>query len=44
MKPDALLVSNTSSIPLTELRANLKKQSNFGGLDYFNPVALMPLV
>ncbi len=44
MKPDALLVSNTSSIPLTDLRANLKKQSNFAGLHYFNPVALMPLV
>ena len=44
MKPEALLVSNTSSIPLTELRANLKKQSNFAGLHYFNPVALMPLV
>jgi len=44
MKPDALLVSNTSSIPLTELRANLKRQSNFAGLHYFNPVALMPLV
>ncbi len=44
MKPDALLVSNTSSIPLTELRANLKKQSTFAGLHYFNPVALMPLV
>ena len=24
--------------------ANLKKQSNFAGLHYFNPVALMPLV
>lgn len=44
MKPDALLVTNTSSIPLTELRANLRKQSNFAGLHYFNPVALMPLV
>jgi 3-hydroxyacyl-CoA dehydrogenase/enoyl-CoA hydratase/3-hydroxybutyryl-CoA epimerase len=44
MKPDALLVSNTSSIALTELRANLKKQSQFAGLHYFNPVALMPLV
>ncbi|CAN5164930.1 3-hydroxyacyl-CoA dehydrogenase NAD-binding domain-containing protein [soil metagenome] len=44
MKPDALLVSNTSSIPLTELRAGLKRQSNFAGLHYFNPVALMPLV
>ena len=44
MKPDALLVTNTSSIPLTDLRVNLKKQSNFAGLHYFNPVALMPLV
>ncbi len=44
MKPEALLVSNTSSIPLTELRAGLKRQSNFAGLHYFNPVALMPLV
>jgi 3-hydroxyacyl-CoA dehydrogenase/enoyl-CoA hydratase/3-hydroxybutyryl-CoA epimerase len=44
MKPEALLVSNTSSIPLTELRANLRRQSNFAGLHYFNPVALMPLV
>jgi 3-hydroxyacyl-CoA dehydrogenase/enoyl-CoA hydratase/3-hydroxybutyryl-CoA epimerase len=44
MQPDALLVSNTSSIALTELRANLKKQSQFAGLHYFNPVALMPLV
>ena len=44
MKPEALLVSNTSSIPLTELRANLRKQSQFAGLHYFNPVALMPLV
>ena len=25
MKPDALLVTNTSSIPLTELRANLQQ-------------------
>jgi 3-hydroxyacyl-CoA dehydrogenase/enoyl-CoA hydratase/3-hydroxybutyryl-CoA epimerase len=44
MKPEALLVTNTSSIPLTELRAGLRLQSTFGGLHYFNPVALMPLV
>ena len=44
MKPEALLVSNTSSIPLTELRSGLKRQSQFAGLHYFNPVALMPLV
>ena len=44
MKPEALLVSNTSSIPLTELRSGLNRQSQFAGLHYFNPVALMPLV
>jgi 3-hydroxyacyl-CoA dehydrogenase/enoyl-CoA hydratase/3-hydroxybutyryl-CoA epimerase len=44
MKPEALLVSNTSSIALTELRQGLRKQSQFAGLHYFNPVALMPLV
>ena len=44
MKTEALLVSNTSSIPLTELRSGLKRQSQFAGLHYFNPVALMPLV
>lgn len=44
LKPDALLVSNTSSLALTELRADLKHPKRFAGLHYFNPVALMPLV
>ena len=44
MKTEALLVSNTSPIPLTELRSGLTRQSQFAGLHYFNPVALMPLV
>jgi 3-hydroxyacyl-CoA dehydrogenase / enoyl-CoA hydratase / 3-hydroxybutyryl-CoA epimerase len=44
MKPGALLVSNTSSIALVELRANLKNPALFAGLHYFNPVSLMPLV
>ena len=44
MKPDALLTSNTSSIPLTELRDHLQRPARFAGLHYFNPVALMPLV
>ena len=44
LKPDALLVSNTSSIPLTDLRVDLKDSARFAGLHYFNPVALMPLV
>jgi 3-hydroxyacyl-CoA dehydrogenase / enoyl-CoA hydratase / 3-hydroxybutyryl-CoA epimerase len=44
MKADALLASNTSSIPLNELRAAVARPGRFLGLHYFNPVALMPLV
>lgn len=44
MKPDALLTTNTSSIPLTELRGHIRRPAQFAGLHYFNPVALMPLV
>ena len=44
MKADALLTTNTSSIPLTELRGHIQRPAQFAGLHYFNPVALMPLV
>jgi len=44
MKPDALLATNTSSIPLAELREHLARPAQFAGLHYFNPVAQMPLV
>ena len=44
MKDGALLTTNTSSIPLTELRAHIRRPAQFAGLHYFNPVALMPLV
>jgi 3-hydroxyacyl-CoA dehydrogenase/enoyl-CoA hydratase/3-hydroxybutyryl-CoA epimerase len=44
MQADALLTTNTSSIPLTELRGHLQRPMQFAGLHYFNPVALMPLV
>ncbi|PZP59930.1 MAG: 3-hydroxyacyl-CoA dehydrogenase [Pseudoxanthomonas spadix] len=44
LKPDALLTTNTSSIPLVELREHIDKPAQFGGLHYFNPVAMMPLV
>jgi 3-hydroxyacyl-CoA dehydrogenase/enoyl-CoA hydratase/3-hydroxybutyryl-CoA epimerase len=44
MKADALLASNTSSIPLNELRQAVASQGRFLGLHYFNPVAQMPLV
>ncbi len=44
LKPDALLTTNTSSIPLEELRGHIARPAQFAGLHYFNPVALMPLV
>ncbi|TLY49759.1 MAG: 3-hydroxyacyl-CoA dehydrogenase [Gammaproteobacteria bacterium] len=44
MKPNALLATNTSSIPLDELRRAVNAQGRFLGLHYFNPVAQMPLV
>ena len=44
MKADALLTTNTSSIPLDELRAHIARPAQFAGLHYFNPVAQMPLV
>ncbi len=44
MKPDAVLATNTSSIPLEELRTDLKEPERFLGLHFFNPVAQLPLV
>jgi len=44
LKPGALLTTNTSSIPLTELRGHIARPAQFAGLHYFNPVAMMPLV
>jgi 3-hydroxyacyl-CoA dehydrogenase/enoyl-CoA hydratase/3-hydroxybutyryl-CoA epimerase len=41
---DEILASNTSSIPLDELRQGLKSPQRFLGLHFFNPVAQMPLV
>lgn len=44
LQPQSLLTTNTSSIPLDELRGHLARPARFAGLHYFNPVALMPLV
>ncbi|MDF3981471.1 3-hydroxyacyl-CoA dehydrogenase NAD-binding domain-containing protein [Luteibacter sp. PPL201] len=41
---DEILASNTSSIPLDELRQGLVAPQRFLGLHFFNPVAQMPLV
>jgi 3-hydroxyacyl-CoA dehydrogenase/enoyl-CoA hydratase/3-hydroxybutyryl-CoA epimerase len=44
MKPNAILATNTSSIPLEELRNGLKRPERFLGLHFFNPVSRMQLV
>ncbi|UGB36790.1 3-hydroxyacyl-CoA dehydrogenase NAD-binding domain-containing protein [Frateuria soli] len=43
-KSREILASNTSSIPLDELRQGLAAPQRFLGLHFFNPVAQMPLV
>ncbi|MEO8778623.1 MAG: 3-hydroxyacyl-CoA dehydrogenase NAD-binding domain-containing protein [Rhodanobacter sp.] len=43
-RADEILASNTSSIPLDELRSKLDAPQRFLGLHFFNPVAKMPLV
>ena len=44
LQGDEILSSNTSSIPLDQLRQGLKAPQRFLGLHFFNPVAQMPLV
>ncbi len=44
MRDDAILATNTSSIPLGELRSALKNPERLVGLHFFNPVAKMQLV
>jgi 3-hydroxybutyryl-CoA dehydrogenase len=44
IKPSTILVSNTSSLCITELAATTSRPDRFGGLHFFNPVPLMKLV
>jgi 3-hydroxyacyl-CoA dehydrogenase / enoyl-CoA hydratase / 3-hydroxybutyryl-CoA epimerase len=44
MRTDAVLATNTSSIPLRELRSALENPGRLVGLHFFNPVAKMQLV
>ncbi len=44
VKPDAILATNTSSIPLDEINTALQQPARLVGLHFFNPVAMMPLV
>jgi 3-hydroxyacyl-CoA dehydrogenase/enoyl-CoA hydratase/3-hydroxybutyryl-CoA epimerase len=44
MRADAILATNTSSIPLEQLRAGLLRPERLVGLHFFNPVSRMQLV
>lgn len=44
LKPNAILATNTSSIPLENIASVLKDPSRLIGLHFFNPVAQLPLV
>jgi 3-hydroxyacyl-CoA dehydrogenase/enoyl-CoA hydratase/3-hydroxybutyryl-CoA epimerase len=44
MKPDAILATNTSSIPLQDLRTGLQRPERLVGLHFFNPVSRLQLV
>ena len=43
-KPEAIFVSNTSSLSVTEMAAASGRPERFAGLHFFNPVPLMKLV
>ncbi len=44
LAPDALLGSNTSTLPITELARNVSRPADFIGLHFFSPVDKMPLL
>ncbi|MCG8603438.1 3-hydroxyacyl-CoA dehydrogenase NAD-binding domain-containing protein [bacterium] len=44
VREDTILVSNTSSLSIGEMSADLPKPERFVGLHFFNPVHRMPLV
>lgn len=44
VRDDAIITSNTSTISIDLLAADLKRPENFLGMHFFNPVHMMPLV
>ncbi len=44
VEPDALLCSNTSTLPITGLAEGVSRPADFIGLHFFSPVDKMPLV
>ncbi|CUU55819.1 3-hydroxyacyl-CoA dehydrogenase / enoyl-CoA hydratase / 3-hydroxybutyryl-CoA epimerase [Parafrankia irregularis] len=44
VKPETLLLTNTSALSVTEMAAELTHPERVAGLHFFNPVAVLPLV
>ena len=44
LAPDALLGSNTSTLPITDLATHVSRPADFIGLHFFSPVDKMPLL
>jgi 3-hydroxyacyl-CoA dehydrogenase / enoyl-CoA hydratase / 3-hydroxybutyryl-CoA epimerase len=44
VEPNAVLGSNTSTLPITGLASGVKRQEDFIGIHFFSPVDKMPLV
>lgn len=44
VKKDTIIVSNTSSLSISEMASALKNPERFAGMHFFNPVNRMPLV
>src|SRR5262245_15819048 len=44
LKPDAIIASNTSSIPITRMAATTDRPERFIGMNFMNPVPVMELV
>lgn len=44
LRSDAILASNTSTIPIAKLAEGLQRPEQFCGIHFFNPVRKMPLV
>jgi len=44
LRPDAVVMTNTSSLPVTAMAGVLAHPERFVGFHFFNPVAVLPLV
>ncbi|MEC7840065.1 MAG: 3-hydroxyacyl-CoA dehydrogenase NAD-binding domain-containing protein [Chlamydiota bacterium] len=44
IRPDAVIASNTSSLPISEMSKHMKHPERFLGMHFFNPPNRMPLV